>query len=133
MKHDIEIEINEILNEKIEEYFKKRKENYSNLLFIDGGGTKGVFASEIFEIMGKDNYEEFNIVSGTSIGGVLALAYEVVAFDQAKETTIRLLKKTFNINWLQKIINITLHEVYILLEKLKGFWKNFLVIKRLKI
>jgi len=49
-----------------------------NLLSIDGGGTKGLYAAAFLagleKISKKNTAECFNLIAGTSTGGILALA-----------------------------------------------------------
>jgi patatin-like phospholipase/acyl hydrolase len=64
---------------------KKDKMNKKfNILSIDGGGIRGIFASEYlakleqkFKDQGKENwqiYQNFDLLAGTSTGGIIALA-----------------------------------------------------------
>ncbi|EKS7869176.1 patatin-like phospholipase family protein [Bacillus cereus] len=54
-----------------------RKENEFKILAIDGGGMKGVFPakylSDIEEQVGKPIYQYFDLIAGTSTGGIIAL------------------------------------------------------------
>ena len=52
------------------------------VLSIDGGGMKGLFSAYFMKqfcldagIAGNKLYEHFDIIAGTSIGGIQALAY----------------------------------------------------------
>ncbi|WP_130068345.1 CBASS cGAMP-activated phospholipase [Bacillus albus] len=54
-----------------------RKENEFKILAIDGGGMKGVFPakylSDIEEQVGKPIHQYFDLIAGTSTGGIIAL------------------------------------------------------------
>lgn len=84
---------------------KKPESRMHRALFIDGGGTKGIFASEIIDNMGKEEYEKFNILSGTSIGAILLLAYETHEFNEVNSLLIKKLKKVFNTSVITKGFN----------------------------
>ena len=96
--------MNEETKNMIINYIKSRKSH--NAFFVDGGGTKGIFASEIIQIIGKEKFDKFNILAGTSIGGIIILALRVINLDEYNEVLINTLKKIFGANLFQKIINL---------------------------
>lgn len=60
------------------------------MLALDGGGTRGIITSKILQTIeektGKQVYELFDLIAGTSTGGILAIALSRAKFT-AEETT----------------------------------------------
>lgn len=55
-----------------------QSDNYFDILSIDGGGIKGMYSAKLLELLesqyGFKSYECFNLICGTSTGGLIALA-----------------------------------------------------------
>ncbi|KAM3567658.1 hypothetical protein VYU27_010201, partial [Nannochloropsis oceanica] len=72
------------------------------ILSLDGGGTRGVMTiallSHLIEATGKEVHELFDIVCGTSTGGILAALFAVKAtkVTEAGRLYDELIKKVFN-------------------------------------
>ena len=59
-------------------HIKMQSDNYFDILSIDGGGIKGMYSAKLLELLesqyGFKSYECFNLICGTSTGGLIALA-----------------------------------------------------------
>lgn len=55
-----------------------KSDNYFDILSIDGGGIKGLYSAKLLELLeskyGAKSYECFDLICGTSTGGLIALA-----------------------------------------------------------
>lgn len=61
--------------------WRVKNKNEVRILSIDGGGIRGIFAAkylaEIEKVTEKNIYEYFDLITGTSTGGIIALALAV--------------------------------------------------------
>lgn len=61
--------------------WKPKKDDFLRVLSIDGGGIKGVFPARYLALVeretGKKINEYFDLIVGTSTGGIIALALSI--------------------------------------------------------
>ena len=130
------LKINENQRKHIDSMLREYKTNKTNrkthrALFIDGGGTKGIFASRVIENMGKEEFDKFNIFAGTSIGAILALGYNTLEFDKTHKIFIKKLSKIFNTTAFTKGWNLIFRKSLYNFKKKRRVFKSIFEDKRI--
>jgi len=88
------------------------------ILSFDGGGTRGVLSvallKQVMERVGKDVFETFDVICGTSTGGILAVLFgiEKRTINEAEELYDKLVSKIFASSPLIQTTKLLLHTSY---------------------